>query len=57
MRLSKTEVNDLVKEMNSLVFTKIKENLIKNIERKKYLPSKLQSMKLFLPRRQAGLKN
>ncbi|MFH1201102.1 MAG: hypothetical protein V1484_02110 [bacterium] len=35
MRLSKTEVNDLVKEMNSLVFTKIKENLIKNIERKK----------------------
>lgn len=33
--LQKTEVNDLVKEMNNLVFTKIKENLVKIIERKK----------------------
>ena len=30
--LQKTEVNDLVKEMNNLVFAKIKENLIKIIE-------------------------
>jgi len=35
MHLSKIEVNDLIKEMNFLVFTKIKENLIKNYEEKK----------------------
>jgi len=35
LKLQKTEVNDLVKEIDSLVFTKIKENLIKIIERKK----------------------
>lgn len=35
MRLSKAEVNDLIKEMNDLVFKKIKENLIKITERKK----------------------
>lgn len=35
MALSKTEVNDLIKEMNSLIFVKIKENLIKIIEREK----------------------
>ncbi|MFA6177761.1 MAG: hypothetical protein WC694_02610 [Candidatus Paceibacterota bacterium] len=32
MHLSKTEVNELVKEMNNKVFTKIKENLIKATE-------------------------
>ena len=35
LHLPKTEVDDLVKEMNSLVFERIKENLIKNIEGKK----------------------
>jgi len=35
MRLSKAEVNDLVREMNDRVFAKIKENLIKIVERKK----------------------
>jgi len=35
LELPKSEVNDLVKEMNSLVFAKIKENLIKIIEGKK----------------------
>jgi len=35
MHLSKIEVNDLIKEMNFLVFTKIKEHLIKNVEEKK----------------------
>ena len=34
MKLSKTEVNELVKEMNEQVFAKIKENLIKRTERK-----------------------
>ena len=34
MRLSKIEVNELVKEMNNLVFSKIKEELIKNTEKK-----------------------
>ncbi len=34
MRLSKAEVNDLVREMNDRVFAKIKENLIKIVERK-----------------------
>ncbi len=35
MHLSKAEVNDLVREMNDRVFAKIKENLIKIVERKK----------------------
>jgi hypothetical protein len=35
LRLPKNEVSDLVKEIDSLVFAKIKENLIKIIERKK----------------------
>lgn len=34
MYLSKTEVNELVKEMNEKVFAKIKENLVKEIEGK-----------------------
>jgi len=34
MRLSKIEVDELVKEMNNLVFSKIKEELIKNTEKK-----------------------
>ncbi len=35
MRLSQAEVDELVNEMNNLVFKKIKEELIKNSERKK----------------------
>ncbi len=35
LKLQKSEVNDLVKEMNDRVFVKIKENLIKIIENKK----------------------
>lgn len=35
MRLSKAETTELVEEMNTLVFKKIKEELIKNSERKK----------------------
>ncbi|MBU0999390.1 hypothetical protein KKG24_03790 [Patescibacteria group bacterium] len=41
MHLSKSEVDGLIKEMNSLVFTKIKENLIKNTERKKLFIKKI----------------
>ena len=35
MGLTKEQTNDLVREMNDLVFSKIKEELIKNSERKK----------------------
>lgn len=35
MRISKSSVNELVNEMNILVFKKIQEELIKSIERKK----------------------
>lgn len=35
MKISKGEANELVNEMNNLVFKKIREELIKNIERKK----------------------
>jgi hypothetical protein len=35
MKLSKMQVNELVQEMNNLVFSKIKEELIKSTERKK----------------------
>jgi hypothetical protein len=35
MKLSKVQVNELVQEMNEKVFAKIKEELIKNTERKK----------------------
>ncbi|HEV7702345.1 MAG TPA: hypothetical protein VGO63_02800 [Candidatus Paceibacterota bacterium] len=35
MRISKAETDELVNEMNSLVFNKIKEELIKNSERKR----------------------
>jgi hypothetical protein len=34
MKITKAQVNDLVNEMNNLVFTKIKEELIKNTEKK-----------------------
>ena len=34
MHLSKTDVNELVKEMNDRVFAKIKENLVKELEGK-----------------------
>lgn len=34
MRLSKSEVNELIREMNDRVFAKIKENLVKKIEGK-----------------------
>ncbi|MFA5840923.1 MAG: hypothetical protein WC847_01460 [Candidatus Paceibacterota bacterium] len=37
MHLPRTEVNELVKEMNTKVFTKIKENLIKILDRKKVI--------------------
>lgn len=40
MHLSKTEVDGLVKEMNNLVFAKIKENLVKGIEGKKVFEQK-----------------
>ncbi len=40
MRISKGEANDLVKEMNERVFRKIKEELIKNTERRKILSSR-----------------
>ena len=35
MRISKVEANELVNDMNRMVFMKIKEELIKNSERKK----------------------
>lgn len=35
MKLPKAKVNELVQEMNNLVFSKIKEELIKSTERKK----------------------
>lgn len=35
MGISSTEANELTKEMNTLVFSKIREELIKNTERKK----------------------
>ncbi len=40
MGISKTAANDLVNEMNTLVFKKIKEELIKNSERKKIFAKK-----------------
>lgn len=43
MRISKSAVNDLVKEMNNLVFQKIQEELIKNIERKKVFQVSVKS--------------
>jgi hypothetical protein len=41
MKISKGVANELVEEMNKLVFTKIKEELIKNTERKNYPPRPL----------------
>lgn len=38
LHLSKTEVSELIKEMNDKVFAKIKENMIKGIEGKKIFP-------------------
>lgn len=40
MRISKAETNELIEEMNILVFKKIKEELIKNSERKKIFEEK-----------------
>ncbi len=43
MKISGSAVNELVKEMNNSVFKKIREELIKNIERKKVLVKNKES--------------
>src|SRR5476649_1839101 len=43
MGISKAAANDLVQEMNRLVFEKIKEELIKNTERKRIFAKKLEN--------------
>lgn len=40
MKISRAQANELVNEMNDLVFKKIREELIKNTERKKIFASK-----------------
>ncbi len=42
LRLSKSQTNELVNEMNSVVFRRIQEELIKNIERRK-IPEKIST--------------
>lgn len=42
MKINKAQTNELVNEMNSLVFSKIKEELIKKTERKKIFAPTLQ---------------
>jgi hypothetical protein len=50
MKISKAQVNELVQEMNSLVFSKIREELIKNTERKKMFAKNSPSPELPLKR-------
>lgn len=44
MEISKSAVDELVKEMNNLVFKKIREELIKNTERKKAFQKDIPSL-------------
>ena len=50
MKLSKPQAEALVNEMNEQVFAKIREELIKNTERKKIFAEKFQSAQKTLPR-------
>ena len=45
MKISSAQANELVNEMNDLVFKKIREELIKNIERKKVFAGKIEEKK------------
>jgi hypothetical protein len=45
MKITKTATNELVNEMNNLVFQKIQEELIKNTERKKIFQVSVKSEK------------
>lgn len=45
MKISKAAANELVNEMNDLVFKKIREELVKNIERKKIFQKSEQDKK------------
>lgn len=49
MHLSRMEANELVKEMNIKVFTKIKENLIKILDRKKVINAVVAPEKISTP--------
>lgn len=49
MDISKAEAGELVEEMNDLVFKKIKEELIKNTERKKIFAAKSSVPEQILP--------
>ena len=49
IKISETATNELVNEMNNLVFKKIREELIKNTERKKMLKAILFSILFLLP--------
>ncbi len=49
MRLSKADTDELVREMNRLVFEKIKAELIKNTERKKIFEDKVEKETMSQP--------